>query len=361
MKALASAKQADDTAVVTKLETELFTRWMKDRQYPDNVCSTLKIRNEEDIVVRIGNIGLVDNYITFFNGNVDQKESLLKVLTKNFGDEKKALSVLAAARKNSLTTKRATELETKLLLEMTRNQVALTGGLDAFGDSLVKLDRYVALLKSTYKNDDVSILGALLVKYDDATVAKAFENAKSVDKAKGIASMIENPIGFDRTRGIVGNIENAKIVYRVKSIARKLQNEQFQIWLKDGKSVDDVYTLLQLKGYGDTIVTSRALDVLESYTAFFNREMGTKESFIKIISKHFGGDEEFAIKLLGLKGFETTSEQATNLQSKLFQQWKNEGVTAENVVTKIFKSAGATNDDKRRTAKEFKNFLENSA
>ncbi|OWZ09303.1 Avirulence (Avh) protein [Phytophthora megakarya] len=329
MKALASAKQADDTAVVTKLETELFTRWMADRKFPDNVFSTLKIGNQEDTVLRIGNIGLVDNYITFFNGKTGQKESLLKVLTKSFGDENKALSVLAAARENSPMTKRATELETKLLLEKTRDQMAVRGGLDALGKNLLKLDKYVTTLKTTYKNKDVSILGALLFKYSDATVAKALSNAKSVDEAKGMAT--------------------------------KIQNEQFHMWLKDSKSIDDAYTLLNLKGYGDTLVTSRALDVLESYTAFFNREMGTKESFIKIISKHFGGDEEFAIKLLGLKGFETTSEQATKLQSKLFQQWKNEGATAENVITTIFKSAGATNDDKRRTAKEFKSFLENSA
>ncbi|OWZ12391.1 Avirulence (Avh) protein [Phytophthora megakarya] len=325
LKALASVKQADDTVVVTKLETDLFTRWMNKKLFPENIFSNLKIRDEEDMVLRIGKIGIVNNYITFFNGKADKKHNLLNVLKIGFHTQDNALSVLAMARKDPLTNKRATELETTVLLEDVGDQIAFLGGLDALGSNLAKLDDYVMRLKTKYGNNDVSILRTLLSKYNDATIAKALVNAKSVDKE-----------GF----------------------ATNLQTEQFQIWLKDGKSVDDVFKLLKLDTYGESIMLSRGLDALESYTTFFNHEKSAQESFITRISNYFGGDDKFSIELLGFKRLPSSSEKATELQNKLFQQWKGKGITAENVIDEIFKVKAITNRGILRSAKEFANFLE---
>ncbi|OWZ11854.1 Avirulence (Avh) protein [Phytophthora megakarya] len=330
-KAIASAKQADDTVVVTKLETELFTRWMNKRDFPENIFSNLKIRNEEDTVLRIGKIGLVNNYIAFFNGKVDKKDNLLKVLSKGFGNEQNTFSILAAARKNPLTMKKATELETTLLLQKVGDKMTMMGGLDNLGNNLGKLDDYVKSLRMTHGNNDVSMLKTLLAKYSDVTVAKALEKAKSVEEGQGIAT--------------------------------KLQTEQFQTWLKDGKSIDDVYKLLKLDDYGETIMFSRALDTLESYTTFFNQGRPVKESFIKIISSHFGGEDKFALKLLGFKGLESSREKAIELQNKLFQQWKSEGLDSVSVLNKVFKvrkTEKTTDKAILRTAKEFKGFLRNT-
>ncbi|OWZ11855.1 Avirulence (Avh) protein [Phytophthora megakarya] len=206
-------------------------------------------------------------------------------------------------------------------------EVAKIGGLDKLANALPKLDDHVKSLKLTYGNNDISLIKTLLAKYSDFRVAKMLEKAKSGDE---------------------------------KDIATKLQTEQFQMWLKDDKSIDDVYKLLKLDDYGEAIMLSRALDTLESYTTVFNEGKPIKESFIKIISSHFGGDDKFALKLLGFKGLEPSREKAIDLQTKLFQQWKDEGLDSVSVLNKVFKVRKiekTTDGGILLTAKEFKNFL----
>ncbi|OWZ17743.1 Avirulence (Avh) protein [Phytophthora megakarya] len=336
-KALVNAKQTDHTnEVVTKLEKELFTRWRNKIQFPENVFSSLKILNEEDMVLRIGKIEVLSNYITFFNGKADQKETLYNVLSNGFANKNTALSTFAMAKKDPLTMKTATELETRVLLEKVSGKIVMAGGLEKVSMSdikLSKLNEYVTTLGAKSENADISLLGALLIKNSDETIAKALVQAKHVASTK--------------------------------TIATDMQTQQFKMWLKEGKSVDDVVKLLKLDKAGDKVIRSRGLDTLEGYITLFNQkhDKSLHESFIGKISALFGGENKFAVKLEAFKVDQLWRNYANELQNKLFQKWKSEGLDSTAVISKVFNvrtTEKTTNEAIRLTANQFNTFLEKS-
>ncbi|POM71265.1 Secreted RxLR effector peptide protein [Phytophthora palmivora] len=317
MKALVNAKQVDDTKVVaTKLETELFEGWMKNTKSVDEVFSILKLREQGSQFFHSEKLNVLENYIAFVNGKKHEKESLADVLTKGFG-EKKLLSILGVAKGESLTAKKATELETMVLLARAEKQMKALqklyladDGLESVirGKYLDKLEKYINTLSMRYENKDVSLIRTLMTNYGDRAVAKALVDAKSV---KG-----------------------------TQAIATKLQTQQFEAWAKDGKSVDDVFELLQLKRLQENEVNSRALETLEGYVNVVNvvnRKNSAHESFMGTLSKGFGGDSDFAIMLETAKVSSLTNEKATKLQTKLFQHWYDEGVDWKKLIYGRFK------------------------
>ncbi|OWZ19518.1 Avirulence (Avh) protein [Phytophthora megakarya] len=335
LQALVRAKQIDGAKdAATKLETELFTVWMNNRQFTDSVFMTLKIHNDRSILRQMEKITVLENYIVFLNRKMDKTDNLLNALTRGFTTEEKVFSRVAMAKKDPFTMNRATELETMLLLQKVGNRIALDGGLDKLmrGKNLKIMNRYATTLSKSYVNNDVSLLGALVAKYGDEAIAKALAKAKTVEETKNVAT--------------------------------KLQIQQLKKWLKDEKSVDEVFKLLQLDDYDEVLLTSRALDTLQDYITLFNREKQAHESFIKKVSEYFDGDNAFAIKLLGFMGFQSTREKAKELQNQLFQKWKDEGFNSITIINKVFKvptTEETTDKSILRTAKEFNNFLENSA
>ncbi|POM76316.1 Avirulence protein (Avh) [Phytophthora palmivora] len=314
MKALVNAKQVDDTKVVaTKLETELFEGWMKNTESVDDVFTILKLHEQGSQLFRSEKLDILENYIAFINGKKHKKESLADVLTKGFG-EKQLLSILGVAKGEALTAKKATELETKVLLAKAEGQMKALQKLYLADDGLEsvirskyldKLEKYINTLSTRYDNKDVSLIRTLMTKYGDRAVAKALVDAKSV---KG-----------------------------TQAIATKLQTQQFEAWAKDGKSVDDVFELLQLKRLQENVVNSRALETLEGYINVFNRKNSAHESFMGTLSKGFGGDSDLAIMLETAKVSSITDKKATELQTKLFQHWFDEGVDWKKLIYDRFK------------------------
>ncbi|OWY97862.1 Avirulence (Avh) protein [Phytophthora megakarya] len=332
LQAVFRAKQLDDTKdVATKLETELFTGWMNNKQFADEVFSTLRIHTEESRVLRIEKIKVLDNYIGFLNAKTGKQNKLFDVLTTGFGNEDKVFAILSVAKTDPSTAKVAREMETTIFGEMVGTRLSMEGGLNGLMSDRVlrRMDDYVWKLRTEHKNDDISLIGVLLAKYGDENFVKALGQAKKVDATKELATNLQTRYSL-------------------------------HTWLKEGKSVDEVFKLLKLDGSIEALLTNRVWSTLEDYAKLYNHQNSAHESFIKTISKHFGGDSAFAIQLARFKEVEATSEEARWLQVKLFRQWKSEGLESGAILNTIFnvpKTEVTTNKAILRTAEEFEDFL----
>ncbi|OWZ18585.1 Avirulence (Avh) protein [Phytophthora megakarya] len=274
---------------------------------------------------------LVMNYAAIFKAKKFPQKSMVDTLKKGFGGEENLLRILAKAKKEHVTSAKATDLETAVLNKMVADTIVVNMWEIKVLNSQywAKLEHVVSNTGVKYNNNDVSLLGALVAKYGERTVAKGLVEAKEVANTKDIATI--------------------------------LQSQQLHAWLKDGKSVDDIFSLLKLDQYEYVgVITSRGLDTLEGYITLFNRVNSAHESFIGKLSARFGGENKFALYVHAGVGDRLAGPKAKALQTKLFQKWQNDGLDSVNIVRKIFKVRRKSTPDETITsiAKDYKIFLE---
>ncbi|POM57727.1 Avirulence protein (Avh) [Phytophthora palmivora] len=335
MKMLVSAKQAENTKdVATKLETELFQGWFRKGKSADEVFMLLKLRSYGYTALSNGKLEILANYVKFVNGELNQKNSLVDVLTKGFGGEKIFVSLFASAKRDKLTMKKAKEWETVFLNQQLDDRMRLLKLDDDLitalsSPDMKQLTRYVSTLSKTYQNKDISLIGRLEAHYGDAVVAKTLVQAKRIESTRGVAT--------------------------------RLQTEQFNAWKKNDKSTDDVFELLNLKKLKSLVFYSRGFDTLEDYIKFVTPAKLVDKTLIGTLSRCFGGEDELAILIVHAKPHSQT--KAMELQNKLFQQWRDEGLDSMSVLTKKFNAAdeAVASPVAILTAENFKAFLKSKS
>ncbi|KAG6615993.1 putative secreted RxLR effector protein [Phytophthora cinnamomi] len=154
---------------------------------------------------------------------------------------------------------------------------------------LEMLRNYVAMFNEKHPNSKISVIGTLTAHYGDDVVAMALVTAQ-------------------RRQG-------------TKALATQLREDQLAGWLKNDKSVVDVFKLLNLGDDGYQALTSQKLDVLDDYITLFNRKKLAEKTLLATLSTGFGGERKLAKLLITAKEDITTRGRALELQSELFNKW----------------------------------------
>ncbi|OWZ21367.1 RxLR effector protein [Phytophthora megakarya] len=295
LRVLAWGKTNPDTkAVATKLENDLFNVWIKNTESVNDVFNLLKLQKEGPNLMTTKKLDVLENYITFWNRAKNQDESLVEVLMKGYG-EKELLRVLAWGKTSPEAKKKATVLEKQIIGKKIDNQMKLFP-LDDAVDSVLSSKNFgkLRVFVAKYQDYDVSLIGILTKKYGDKALAEALVNANHVTSTKDIAV--------------------------------KLQEQQFNAWVKEGNSVDDIFKLLEIQKLEQNVVNSRLLETIEGYVNVYNKVKGTKDTFFGTLINGFGGDSKFATMIEKASTVESTKAKAAELKPKLFEYWWDEGV-----------------------------------
>ncbi|KAG6614424.1 putative secreted RxLR effector protein [Phytophthora cinnamomi] len=188
-------------------------------------------------------------------------------------------------------------------------KLGLNGGV---GEALVNkhwdtLVRYVDMFSAKYPETQASLVRTLAAHYGEDVVAKALVTARES-----------------------GNTAH---------MATSLQRQQFEGWLNNRKSGDDVFELLKIRDMGIGSMDSRALVTLNEYLERFNVQFprAAKDSFT-VLRDGFG-EAAFARVLADAKLHpvsRTMLENARKYQKKLFTNWLNRGEEPLQILSNLF-------------------------
>ncbi|GMF23982.1 unnamed protein product [Phytophthora lilii] len=333
-RSFSSTPQSKDIA--TKLKLEQVEVWYTDKRTIDDVFNLLKLKDDGDRVFGSRKLELLEDYITLFNTRNNAHETLLQAFTTGLGGEATLAKLLVRAKADAFSVEKASELQRAQFSQWLANDVQpksvllMLKGDDAVTDIttyLRTLNRYVEEYNTKNPTAQVSLLRTLSGQYGEANVAKALVAAK-------------------QNRG-------------TRTIAMKLETELLTGWLESGKSVDDVFKRLKLFYDGRLVLTSRKLEVLESYIKLFNHEKSGEATLLKTLIKGFNGDANLATILLHAKDNRHSAVKATALQKEQFDRWVEKGIDPVNgVLRRVFKvDDNAATDSQKLVASQYKEFF----
>ncbi|GMF10004.1 unnamed protein product [Phytophthora lilii] len=128
-------------------------------------------------------------------------------------------------------------------------------------------------------------------------------------------------------------ISAAKTVPATKDIATKMQVEQIQLWLRNGKSPVDVFKLLGLSTARNDLLASPELSTWTKYMKLFNNEYPEKKTTLIATLSTTYGDEAVSKILDAAKKVPSTERIATSLEKARLQYWFDQGKTIASVFT----------------------------
>ncbi|POM75512.1 Secreted RxLR effector peptide protein [Phytophthora palmivora] len=248
-------------------------------------------------------------------------DSLAKALTliKTYGSEDRVLGLLTAGKSNGHT---ADLLENSLLSKWAgENHSPKTvfqklklhlHADDAFAaDQLNNIVKYVDDFNTKNSLNKKSTLDLYTSSFGDATVAQ------------NLVSAVRNPLA--------------------NNVAKELQTQQLKGWINNGKSVDDMFTILKIEKRKGA--TSWQLDVLEKFISLKSGE----QNVIKTLTEKFGGNNKLAIILERA----SKSTGTTTLQEKQFTALIRKEIRPENFMSSVFRTvpASATREQEAIAAK----------
>ncbi|EEY56831.1 secreted RxLR effector peptide protein, putative [Phytophthora infestans T30-4] len=267
-KALVSAQthaksSAEMVTMAKKLRAEQLSAWLGGGKSVEDVYALLKLDEDGYLALTSRKLDVLDDYIVKINSEKNGQETLLKTLTKEFGGEKKLRAILNIAGLSYFTHVKAFELK-KLIEWKNRNSepAAVMKLLNLDNDvgkalkstELRRLDEYIIDFNLKNPNNQATLLRTLTKKYGESGVAKAIVSAVKDDNM----------------------------------LAKRLQNQQFEDWLKKDMSVDQVFNVLDFKSAGIGAVISRNVDTLDKYVTLYNRKTSADETLVGAFVKAFG-------------------------------------------------------------------------
>ncbi|KAG3158177.1 hypothetical protein PI126_g7977 [Phytophthora idaei] len=194
----------------------------------------------------------------------------------------------------------------------------IQAGTSKLGDDLVaslrssqleKLNEFVTKFNHN-KNleNQVSLIAPLSAKYGDDAVAR---------------TLVELERNADTLTPTMTNL------------VKKLRSEQLTDWLKNGKSVDDVFNLLKLKDDGFKLLHNRKFQVLEDYITMFNREKSADETLVKVLATGFDGDGNLVALLERAKTSVRSFNKANELETALLTKWRSDNLPLMSVWSQL--------------------------
>ncbi|KAF4146153.1 hypothetical protein GN958_ATG04628 [Phytophthora infestans] len=253
-----SAKMIPQTKnIATRLETELVQYWVTIRKDPDEVFRL----NFSEWVSYVDDV------------NAKNPENPIGGSKNERNDENKVEDDMAQVWLNS--RKAPEDILLKLKLGDTMERILESPRLNTW-------TKYIDAYNSRYRGGETSMIEVLTRKFRDKRVAEAINAAKTSE---------------DTT----------------KNIALKLESAQLEMWLRDGKSTDDIYELLELSiwrsdfshnplletwvSYMDTVVTNSPSKMSTLFSTLESRF--TDRPLLQILEKatKFSSMESAATKL----------------------------------------------------------------
>ncbi|KAG2760633.1 hypothetical protein Pcac1_g27438 [Phytophthora cactorum] len=120
-------------------------------------------------------------------------------------------------------------------------------------------------------------------------------------------------------------LEAGRKVKATSGIATKLQVAQMKVWLRNEKTMDEIFTILALEKGVDKLITNQGLNALATYIHLYNKQDRGKETSVIKEVMTFYGDEAVSKTLQAAKMVPETHTLATALQTAQFKLWFTEG------------------------------------
>ncbi|ETL86276.1 hypothetical protein L917_14285 [Phytophthora nicotianae] len=134
-------------------------------------------------------------------------------------------------------------------------------------------------------------------------------------------SLIKTLTAHYGDEALVKMIDAAKQVPSTATFAKRLQTEQRQLWLTQGKSPDDVFALLKLNKAGDKIFTHPEVVTWANYVGDFNKaNPDNPVSLFSTLATRFN-DETLVPMLIAAKKNPSTEKIAVQVQAVQTKLW----------------------------------------
>ncbi|KAG6616204.1 putative secreted RxLR effector protein [Phytophthora cinnamomi] len=292
-------------SVKSTVSAEKLQEWLKKGESTDDVFKLLVLDDAADDLLANPNLNAWINYIKLFNEeNPTKKASLIATLTTHYGDDGLAKIIEAAKRVPStedIAKRIQTEqLQTWLVNKKTTNDVFGLLALDKAGDDLLAnplLNTWISYMKLYNENNPTkktSLIATLTAHYGDDGVANIVEAGKRIPRAS--------------------------------PIAKRVQTEQIQRWLVDGKSPDDVFALLKLDKAGSGLFTQPQVNTWVKYMDDFKKANPNDEmTLFSALSKRYN-EETLVQMLMAAKKVPSTESVAVRIQGEQTKYWLSEDV-----------------------------------
>ncbi|KAL3657659.1 hypothetical protein V7S43_017461 [Phytophthora oleae] len=242
--------EGNKVPIAGTLQTEQIQRWMASQTSPSDVFRFLMLSKAGD--------NLLDNpqflkwvqYVDDLNkANPDKKTTIMSVLGTYYTSTE-LTKILEVAAPSKLVKR--LEAEQKWLGKDTPDELFKILKLDKAGDELLSSPQFKTWV----------------------TYMKEFNMENYKYKTTLIATLVRNY----GDGGLVTILEAAKGVKSTASTAKRLQSEQFQLWLTNGYTPDDIFKVLKLDKAGDNLLTNSLLPTWRKYLDSFNLENPTKKT-----------------------------------------------------------------------------------
>ncbi|KAH7462059.1 RxLR effector protein PSR2 [Phytophthora ramorum] len=278
----------------------------------DDAFKRLKLNKAGDALLDSPELKAWIKYMKQFNQqNPTKKTTLVATLTAHYGDE--GLAKLVEAAKLVPTTKQfAKRLETE--------QVQRWLVLGKSPDDVFKL---VKLHKAGSKFFDKPKLN-IWVKYVDD-----FNKQNPTQKKTLIARLTKQYNDKSLTYMLIAAKKNPS----TKSIATRIQSEQTLLWLKNGKTPEDLFKLLRLNKAGDTLFANPLFPAWIKYADDFRLVHPDTElaTFSTLAKPSMYNDETLASMIMAADKVPATREIAGRLHSEQLRYWLLKGENPDDI------------------------------
>ncbi|OWY99718.1 RxLR effector protein [Phytophthora megakarya] len=296
-------------ATKVRSETKKISSWVDNKKTGAYVLTKLKFGKDPAAVLGSSKLETLTKYVSEFNAKFpDEQTSVLSILTTRYGDDAVAKAMVAAHKDPTTPNALMTDHYTLWLKN---------SPYDAVTSPLVKFfDEYVSHFNAKFPKDKSSVAEILTKRYGDDALTRALVTIRA---------------GGTNTEGAINT-----------RMADKLWAEQHSAWLNSDKSIDDVFKLLHIGYKYDTWVdTAQKMQGLNAYVQLYNREKSGHDTFIKALSKGYGGDSELVLALQSARNVEYAEAiggyAITKLQTELFGHWLNQHLDPMRLVVKVAK------------------------
>ncbi|KAG6948031.1 hypothetical protein JG688_00015277, partial [Phytophthora aleatoria] len=204
-------------------------------------------------------------------------------------------------------------------------------------DDLITSKKLAYLVSNLQLGDDlVASLRSSQLEELNKFVTK-FNHNKNLENQFSLIAPLSAKYGDDAVARTLVELErNADTLTPTKTnLVKKLRSEQLTDWQKNGKSVDDVFNLLKLKGDGFKLLHSRKFQVLEDYITMFNREKSADETLVKVLSTGFDGDGNLVALLERAKTNVRLFNKANELETALLTKWRSDNLPMMSVWSRL--------------------------
>ena len=313
--ALVGSKKSGDvetkTTTTALLEQQL-NGWLKNVISPGDFLTSLKLHE--------GHVGAkleaFDQLLTAYNKKNPGHIDILDFLTLKLGGEGELASVLAKGAKSDATENaKALELEEMLITKWKNEKLSAQDIVDRL-KLTETIDDLVSPKLSTFLKHIASISGDANDWAGEIMVLEMSTN-RFGDEAVAVALVRARDDAF------------------LKPHVEKLETRLLDIWLGDGKSPEDIFSMMNVDAARTDAYFDQQVVVLKHFIEIYNKKEKAHVTLLAVMTSGCGGEDSLASVLGTLRTNPLASAKVLELESLLHKKWKVENLTPENVIYRL--------------------------